>query len=290
MPSAAANGITIEYDTAGDQNRPPLLLIPGLGGQLIAWDRDFVAALVAQGFNVVRFDNRDAGRSSWFDFAGMPDLVAALSGQAEPAYLLSDMADDTAGLLDALRIQSSHVFGLSMGGMIAQALAIQYPGRVRTLTSIMSTTGNRSVGQPRPDVVAAMMAAPSETRQEVVESSLKSARLIGSPGFPLHEDRIAARAIAAYDRAFHPSGTARQAVAILASPDRTPGLRKLTIPTLVIHGDSDPLVDPSGGRATAAAVPGAELWMIPGMGHDLPPELFDDIAVRVAAHAGVRST
>jgi pimeloyl-ACP methyl ester carboxylesterase len=290
MPSVAANGITIEYDTSGDPNRPPLLLIPGLGGQLIAWDLDFVAALVANGFFVVRFDNRDAGRSTWFDLAGMPDLGAALAGRAQPAYLLSDMANDAAGLLDALSIESAHVFGLSMGGMIAQTLAIEHPGRVRTLTSIMSTTGDRSVGQPHADVLAAMMVAPSETRQGVVESSLKSARLIGSPGFPLHEDRIAARALAAYDRAFHPSGTARQAVAILASPDRTPRLRGLTIPTLVIHGESDPLVDQSGGRATAANVPGAQLWMIPGMGHDLPPELFGDIAIRVAAHAGVSST
>jgi pimeloyl-ACP methyl ester carboxylesterase len=287
MPSSAANGITIEYETAGDPDHPPLLLIQGLGGQLIAWDPAFVGALVAKGFYVVSFDNRDAGRSTWFDDAGVPDVAAALTGNAQPVYLLSDMADDAVGLLDALAIPSTHVFGLSMGGMIAQALAIQYPRRVRSLISIMSTTGDPTVGQPHAEVVEALIVPPADDRQEVVESAVKGARLTGSPGFPFQEDRIAARAAAAYDRGYHPAGTVRQTIAVLASPDRTPGLRQLKIPTLVIHGERDPMVDPSGGKATAVAVPGATFWMIPGMGHDLPPDLFAEIANRVATHCGL---
>jgi pimeloyl-ACP methyl ester carboxylesterase len=286
MPSTAADGISVEYETAGNPGHPPLLLIMGIGGQLIAWDDDFVDALVARGFYVVRFDNRDVGRSTWFDEAGVPDVMAAFLGQVRPAYLLSDMAADTAGLLDALGLESAHVVGVSMGGMIAQSLAIQYPAKVRTLTSIMSTTGDPTVGQPHQEAIAALLVPPPESKEEAVELSLKTWRVIGSPGFPFHEDRIAAKAAAAYDRALHPEGVTRQLVAIIASPDRTPQLRTLEVPTLVIHGDSDPLVDPSGGRATAAAVPGATLWTIPGMGHDLPVELFSDLADRIAAHSG----
>jgi pimeloyl-ACP methyl ester carboxylesterase len=287
MPSTAANGITLEFETAGDPGNPPLLLIMGIGGQLIAWDDDFVDALAARGFHVVRFDNRDVGRSTWFDEAGVPDVMAAFLGQVRPAYLLSDMAADAAGLLDALSLESAHVLGVSMGGMIAQSLAIEYPERVRTLTSIMSTTGDPTVGQPHPEAIAALLVPPPESKQEAVELSLKTWRVIGSPGFPFHEDRIAAKAAAAYDRALHPAGLTRQLVAIITSPDRTPQLRQLEIPTWVIHGESDPLVDPSGGRATAAAVPGASLWTIPGMGHDLPVELFGELANRVAAHCGL---
>jgi pimeloyl-ACP methyl ester carboxylesterase len=287
MPSTSANGITVEYQVAGDPGRPPLLLIMGLGGQLIAWDDDFVDALVDRGFYVVRFDNRDVGRSTWFDEAGVPDLMAAFMGQAKPAYLLSDMADDTAGLLEALGIESAHVLGISMGGMIAQSLAIQHPARLRTLVSIMSNTGNRGVGQAHQEAMAALMAPPPGNKQEAVEMALKTWRVIGSPGFPFHEDRIAAKAAAAYDRALHPEGAARQLVGILCSPDRTPKLRSLDVPTLVVHGESDPLVDPSGGRATAAAVPGATLWTVPGMGHDLPVELFSEFADRVASHCGL---
>jgi pimeloyl-ACP methyl ester carboxylesterase len=284
MPSTTANGITIEYETAGDPTGPPLLLIMGLGGQLIAWDDDFVAKLVGRGFYVIRLDNRDVGRSTWFDEAGEPDVLAALGGGVTPPYLLADMADDAAGLLAALAIDSAHVFGISMGGMIAQSLAIEHGPRVRTLTSVMSTTGDPSVGAPRPEAVEALLVPAAETREAAIDGAVKSWGVIGSTGFPVHEDRIRASAGAAYDRAFHPAGTARQLVAILTSPDRTPGLEKLEIPTLVIHGESDPLVDPSGGKATADAVPGATLWTIPGMGHDLPPELFDQFADRLAAH------
>jgi pimeloyl-ACP methyl ester carboxylesterase len=248
MPTAPANGITIEYETTGDPDDRPLLLIMGLGAQLLAWDPEFVEALADRGFYVIWYDNRDVGLSTWLDDRGVPDVLAG-----EPAaYLVPDMADDAAGLLDALGIGSAHVFGVSMGGMIAQSLAIRHPAKVRTLTSVMSTT-----------------------RDEAIEAGVATWRIIGSPGFPFDEDRLREREGEAYDRAFHPEGTARQLMAIVASPDRTPGLVDVDIPTLVIHGDSDPLVDPSGGKATAAAVPGATLWSIPGMGHDLPRQLFD---------------
>lgn len=289
MPSIAANGITIAYEASGDPAHPPLLLITGLGGQLIAWDDAYVAALVRKGFYVIRHDNRDVGCSTWFDQAGLPDLLALATGGVPPipAYLLGDMADDAAGLLDGLGIESAHVLGVSMGGMIAQSLAVRHPGRVRSLISIMSTTGNPSVGGPHPEALAALLAPPPTDRASVIEQSVTTWRVIGSPGFPFHEDRIRANAGAAYDRAFHPAGTARQLVAIVASPDRTPALAKVEVPTLVIHGESDPLVDPSGGRATAEAIPGATLWSIPGMGHDVPPELFDQVTDRVAALAQV---
>jgi len=256
----------------------------GLGAQLVAWDDELVDAFARRGFHVLRFDNRDVGLSTWLDDAGTPDFAGLLSGASRPPYSIADMANDAAGLLDALDIAAAHVFGVSLGGMIAQSLAIGHPDRVRTLTSIMSTTGDPSVGQPHPEAVEALLAPEPTDREGAVEAALASWRVIGSPGFPFHADRIAASAAMAYDRAFHPDGTARQLAAILGSPDRTPGLAKLTVPTLVIHGDSDPLVDPSGGKATAAAVPGAALWTVPGMGHDLPPELFGELVERVAAH------
>jgi pimeloyl-ACP methyl ester carboxylesterase len=213
--------------------------------------------------------------------------MAALAGNGTPAYLIEDMADDAAAMLEALGIQSAHVLGVSMGGMIAQAVAIRHAARVRTLISIMSTTGDRSVGQPHPEAVAALLVPPPTAREEVIERAVKMSGIIGSPGIEVDLDRVAAAAGAAFDRTFYPVGVARQLVAITASPDRTPALKELSVPTLVIHGNDDPLVDPTGGRATAAAIPGAEFWGIPGMGHDLPDQLFGQIADRVAAHCGL---
>jgi pimeloyl-ACP methyl ester carboxylesterase len=289
MASVTANGIKIEYESAGDPSSPPLLLIMGLGGQLVAWDDPFVEELVKRGFYVIRHDNRDVGLSTWFDEAGVPDMAqvmvaAASGGTPDSPYLLRDMAADAAGLLDALGIASAHVLGVSMGGMIAQQFAIDYPSKLRSLVSIMSTTGERSVGNPHPEAMAALMAPPPTTRDEAIEASVKSWSVLGSPGFKFDEKRIRERAAVAFDRGFHPEGIARQLAAIIASGDRTTALGSVKAPTLVIHGEADPLVDPSGGKATAAAVPGASLWLIPGMGHDLPPELFSDIADRVAAH------
>ena len=228
MTSAAANGITIEYATTGNPDHPPLLLIMGLGAQLIAWDDEFVEALAQRGFYVIRYDNRDVGRSTWFDEAGVPDMAALVAGEVpQPAYLLSDMADDAAGLLAALGIPSAHVLGASMGGMIAQSFAIQYPERVRSLVSIMSTTGDPSSVNPIRRCSRRCWPTPPTDRAGGIDQSVKTWGVIGSPGFPIHEERIRAKAAAAYDRAFHPEGTARQTVAILASPDRTPALAKV---------------------------------------------------------------
>lgn len=284
MPSTRANDITIEYEAEGDPADPTLLLVMGLGAQLVAWDDEFVGLLVDQGFHVVRFDNRDVGLSTWFDEAGVPEALAVLEGSAAAPYLLADMADDAAGLLGALGIAAAHVLGASMGGMIAQSLAIAHPERVLTLTSVMSNTGDPTVGQPHEVALQSLLSEPPVDREGAIQASLDSWKVMGSPGYPLHEDRIRASVGRAYDRGFHPDGTARQLIAILASPDRTPRLAQLSMPTLVIHGDSDPLVDSSGGVATAEAVPGAELWMLPGVGHDLPPELFGELAKRVAIH------
>ena len=285
MPSVLANGINVAYETSGKRDAPPLLLVMGLGGQLIAWDEALVEALVVRRFFVVRFDNRDVGLSTWFDQEGPGDVLGAISGSVRAPYLLGDMAADAAGLLDALRLPSAHVLGVSMGGMIAQVLTIEHPERVRSLVSIMSTTGDRAVGAPHPEAVQVLLRPPPADRMAAVAQSVEARRTIGSPGFPFHRERVEAEAGAAYDRAFHPQGTSRQLVAILSSEDRTPALEHLDCPALVIHGEADPLVDVSGGRATAAAIPGAQLMLVPGMGHHLPPELFDELADRVAAHA-----
>jgi pimeloyl-ACP methyl ester carboxylesterase len=265
---------------------PPLLLIMGLGAQLIAWEDGFVQQLVARGFYVIRFDNRDQGLSTWFDEAGVPDVAkAAATGVIpKPAYTLADMADDAAALLGALGIEAAHVCGASMGGMIAQSMVIRHPAKVLSLVSIMSTTGDPAVGWQHPEAMALLMQPAPSDREAVIESAVKGAAVIGSSGYPRDDERIRALAAAFYDRGFHPEGAARQLVAIASAPDRTQDLKAVDCPTLVIHGEVDPLIDCSGGRATAAAIPGAQLWVIPGMGHDLPPQLFAPVAERIAKH------
>jgi pimeloyl-ACP methyl ester carboxylesterase len=284
MPTATANGITIEYETFGDPAAPPVLLIMGFAGQLTLWDPGFCADLADAGFYVIRYDNRDVGLSTWLDDTGEPDLLALLGGDASAPYSIADMAADAAGLLDALGLDAAHIVGVSMGGMIAQAFAIDHPARVRTLTSIMSSTGDPMVGQPDPDALAALVPAPPTSRQEAMDQGVVMWRTIGSPGFPFDEAMVRERAGAAYDRAFHPAGNSRQFAAIATQPDRTAPLAAVTAPTLVIHGEADPLVDPSGGRATAAAIPGARLHLVPGMGHDMPQELSDPFVAELAAH------
>jgi len=286
MTSATANGISIEYETFGDPGAPPVLLIMGLGCQLTAWDPDFCRALAAAGFFVIRYDNRDVGLSTWFDDAGDPDVGALLAGTASSPYAIADLAADAAGLLDALGITSAHIVGVSMGGMIAQTFAIDFPERTRTLVSIMSTTGDPTVGQPHPDALATLMVPPATSREEAIEQSVATWRVIGSTGFPFDEDRVREQAATDYERGFHPAGTARQLAAIITQPDRTKELSVLDVPALVIHGEADPLVDPSGGQATAAAIPGATLDLVPGMGHDLPPERTDQLVADLAAHFG----
>jgi len=284
MTSATANGISIEYETFGDPGAPPVLLIMGLGCQLTAWDPDFCRALAAAGFFVIRYDNRDVGLSTWFDDAGDPDVGALLAGTASSPYAIADLAADAAGLLDALGITSAHIVGVSMGGMIAQTFAIDFPERTRTLVSIMSTTGDPTVGQPHPDALATLMVPPATSREEAIEQSVATWRVIGSTGFPFDEDRVREQAATDYERGFHPAGTARQLAAIVTQPDRTKELSVLDVPALVIHGEADTLVDPSGGQATAAAIPGATLNLVPGMGHDLPPERTDQLVAELAAH------
>jgi pimeloyl-ACP methyl ester carboxylesterase len=283
-----ANGIEIAYETFGDQNRSPLLLVMGLGAQMMVWHDEFCAGLAARGFHVIRYDNRDSGLSTHLYDAPRADVMAAMAGDTSSAsYGLEDMADDAAGLMDALNIRSAHVVGASMGGMIAQTIAIRHPDRVRSLTSIMSTPSPR-IGSPTPAAAAALSAPPATSRDEAITRAIEASKIIGSPAYPPDEDWIGATAGLAYDRAFDPPGFARQFLAIQASGDRTEQLRKLRAPTLVVHGADDPLVQVEGGRATADAIPGAELLVIPGMGHSMPrqvwPQIIDAI-VRVADRA-----
>lgn len=287
MPRLHANGIEIEYEEEGDAGSPPLLLVNGLGGQLIGWSEEWRAALVRRGFRVVRFDNRDAGLSTWFDAAGAPDVIGGWAAQepVAPAYAIEDMADDAAGLIDALELGPAHVVGVSMGGMIAQALAIRHPDRVRSLCSIMSTSGAPGIGTPSPAALQVLLRRPETEREARIEQAVETFRVIGSPGYPFDEERERARCAAAFDRANHPAGVARQLVAIVTAGDRTAALGGLKVPTLVVHGAEDPLISVGGGEATAAAVPGSTLLVLPGMGHDIPLALVDTIADAVLANA-----
>jgi pimeloyl-ACP methyl ester carboxylesterase len=287
MPSIAANGITLEYDTFGAADAPPILLIMGLGAQMILWDEEFCTRLSERGYRVIRFDNRDVGRSTKLDALGLPDVAAAMMAAAtrQPfaaPYLLADMAADAAGLLDGLNIRSAHVVGASMGGMIAQTLTIQHPERVRSLTSIMSSTGNPELPPPTPEAMSALMSPPPVDRAAAIEHAVFVFRTIGSPGFPFDEEFVRRRAALSYERGFNPPGVVRQFVAILSSGSRNEALRSLRTPTLVIHGVADPLVPIAAGRDTAAAIPDAEIIEIDGMGHDMPrplwPRLIDGIA------------
>ncbi len=274
--------IDIAYERFGDPELPLVLLAMGLGTQMLGWPDGFCDALVGHGVHVVRFDNRDIGLSTHLTDAPIPDVRAALTGDTSSAsYRLSDMAADTIGLLDALGVDSAHLVGASMGGMIAQTAAIEYPERVRSLTSIMSTTGDPSVGQATQRAIAALLSPPASTREQAIDRTVSIVRVIGSPGFELDEADLRWRTGLAYDRANDPLGVGRQLVAIAASGDRTAALRSVTVPTLVIHGADDPLVDVSGGQATARAIPGAELVVFDGMGHHLPRELWGEIARRI---------
>lgn len=277
-------GITIAYQRIGNPDAPVVLLIMGLAAQSIAWPDAFCHALADRGLQVIRFDNRDAGLSTHMTDAPPPDLPAALAGDlSSVSYTLSDMAADAVGLLDALGFEKAHVVGASMGGAIAQTLAIEHPDRVRSLTSMMSSTGNRSIGQPSPEALRELFAGPrAGNRDKVIQQTLRVFRVIGSPAYPNDDNEVIARAGRAYDRCYDPGGVARQAIATVASGDRTELLRDLAVPALVIHGLADRMVDASGGRATAEAIPSAELMLIEGMGHDLPPGLRPQLAARIA--------
>jgi pimeloyl-ACP methyl ester carboxylesterase len=279
-------GIALAHEELGDPAGVPLVLICGLGMQLHSWPDEFCELLTGRGYLVVRFDNRDAGRSTHLAFPP-PNPMAMLRKRWDPRqYTLADMAADTAGLLDALGIESAHVAGISMGGMIAQTLAARYPGRVRSLTSIMSTTGAPRVGRPALSTWRMMLSRPARTKAESAERAVRIFRHIGSAGFPFDEQFVRELSGTAWDRdPVAPAGSGRQLAGIIKSGDRTAEVRTIKAPALVIHGDRDPMVNPTGGAATAAAIPGARLETIRGMGHDLPrgawPVLVDLIDTHI---------
>ena len=269
-----SNGIDIAYETFGQRSGVPVLLVMGLGGQMVAWDDEFCAMLAERGHHVIRFDNRDIGLSTHLDQAAPGKPVSAFLGR-RPAYLIEDMAQDAAGLVEQLDVGSVHVVGVSMGGCISQALALAHPGLVRSLTSMSSSTGSRRVGHPRLDVVAKLLLRkPAKSRAEAIALSESMFRRIGSPGYPFDIERLDRLAGLEYDRRYDPAGSARQFAAILGSPDRTAALANVAVPTLVMHGEADPLIAVSGGRATAAAIPNSRLVTFPGMGHDIPEPLW----------------
>lgn len=293
MPQVQTNGVTIEYETFGPEDGAPMLLVMGLGCQLTRWPPALIDRLTARGFRVIRFDNRDVGLSTHFHEAGAPNLpeVAgiALSGGTPPApYTLDDMAADAAGLLDHLGVRRAHLVGVSMGGMIAQSFALAWPDRVLSLTSIMSSTGELHLPQPTPEA-AAVMVTPypnPKDRDAYAAHGVRVWNVIGSPAYPPDPAVVAERVLADLDRAYDPAGFARQLAAIYASGQRGERLKSLDIPTVVLHGDQDPLVPVECGRATAAAIPGAELRIVEGMGHDLPPQLYDVIVDAIVSAAG----
>jgi pimeloyl-ACP methyl ester carboxylesterase len=285
-----APGVDLCYQTFGDTAAEPVLLVMGLGGPMTWWPPEFCRRLVAAGFYVVRYDNRDAGRSSRVRArVSRRTVVQAFFGRGPtPPYTLDDMAADGMAVLDDLGLRSAHVVGMSMGGMIAQTMALLHPDRVRSLTSIMSTTGRRSVGWQDPRLLPLLLARSQETREAYVASSTRFWRMIGSPAYPEAVEVVRRRAGETFDRGVSAAGVARQMIAVLRQPDRSDRLRSLTVPALVIHGMADRMVHVSGGRATANAIPGSELVLVPGMGHDLPAALYDtfvDAIRRVADRA-----
>jgi pimeloyl-ACP methyl ester carboxylesterase len=283
---ASVNGVEIAYETFGDEDAPAILLVMGLGVQMLGWDEEFCRMLAGRGYRVVRLDNRDVGHSTKVEGGPRPNVVAALAGDPRSAsYTLDDMADDCAGLLDALGVDAAHLVGASQGGMIAQTIAIRHPERVLSLTSIMSTTGDRAVGYPHPEALPALLTRPPADRGGFVDFVVTAWRTIGSRAFEIDEEALRAMAGASYDRGIFPDGTARQLVAILASGDRTEALRGIDVPTTAIHGTEDPLIDVSGGRATAAAIPGAKLELIDGMGHDMPRAVWPRLVELITANA-----
>ncbi len=269
--------IELCYQTFGDPAAEPLLLVMGLGGPMTWWDAGLCRLLAEHGFFVIRFDNRDTGRSSRrTGRVTRPMLVRAFLGRkSEAPYSLADMADDAFGLLDHLGIEAAHVTGVSMGGMIAQTMAIARPERVLSLVSIMSTTGKRSVGYQDPRLFPVLLGGRGNDLDSYVAGAAKVGALIGSPRYPEAPESSRARAEETYERGLNAAGVLRQMLAVLTQPDRAPALQKLDLPATVIHGMNDRMVNPSGGRATAEAIPGAQLLLIPGMGHDLPPALWE---------------
>ena len=289
MAKIRANGIDIEYESHGDPRDPALLLIMGLGAQLTVWPLPFVEALVARGFRVIRFDNRDVGLSTKIERAGVPNLYAIVAQQflrfrPQVPYTVADMAEDAEGLLDALGIRSAHVVGASMGGMIAQHLAARYPAKVLSLTSMMSTTGNPMLPMASFDAMRALIRRPrSQSMEALIAHGMALTRTIAGPGYPMDEEVLRARVRENIERASYAPGFTRQLAAIIADGDRRSMLRRLRVPTVVIHGTTDPLIPLACGRDTAANIPGARLVELERMGHSLPLELVPAIVDAIAA-------
>ena len=283
----AGTEVELCYQTFGDPEGEPLLLVMGLGGPMTWWDADLCRMLASEGFYVIRYDNRDTGRSTRIRArVTRGQLVRAFGGRkVKTPYSMSDLAGDAVALLDHLGLESAHVAGISMGGMIAQTVAIEHPGRVRSLTSIMSTTGKRTVGWQDPRLIPALIAPRKPGRESYIATSVAFWDVIGSPAYPADRDRLTEKAGETFDRGYSASGMMRHMLAILKQPDRTQRLRSLRVPALVVHGTADKMVHVSGGRSTAAAIPGAELLLIEGMGHDLPPALFETLVEAIARTA-----
>jgi pimeloyl-ACP methyl ester carboxylesterase len=290
MPRAHGNGVELEYETVGDPAGRPLLLVQGLGAQLISVEDGLCQELASRGFLVIRYDNRDAGLSTWFDDARPVNLAAVWGGDHSTlAYSLEDMADDAVAVLDAAGVQAAHVAGISLGGMIAQLLVTSHPERVRSLASIMSTTGDRAVGQPTGEAASVLMSSMPGDRERYIERAVVNARAISSgTAYPFDEEAVRLGAARGFDRAYHPKGTGRQFAAILAAGDRAAALGQIRVPTVVVHGEQDQIIGVSGGEATAAAIGGARLLRVPGLGHELPPGFWPvlaDALVEVADRA-----
>ncbi|HAC59827.1 MAG: alpha/beta hydrolase [Parvibaculum sp.] len=291
MPQVKANGITLEYESFGPQDRETILLIMGLGAQLTMWPTELCDELVKRGYRVIRYDNRDVGLSHKFDEHGMPDMAAIfgalMAGQpAQSPYSLDDMAADAVGLLDALGVKQAHIAGASMGGMIAQLVAANHPERTLSLTSIMSTTGNPEVPQGKPEAMAVLMTpAPEGDIPAAIERGILAWNTIGSPGYRTDDETLRQWVTRDVNRSLYPVGTARQMAAIVANGDRREKLKNIKVPAVVLHGVDDPLVPVEGGRDTAKSIPGAELREVPGMGHDFPLALVDTFADAIEAAA-----
>lgn len=291
MPEIEANGISIHYEDRGDPANPPLLLIMGFGAQMTLWPDELLDSLVAHGFHVIRYDNRDIGLSHKFHGVKAPGpvkltLLQRFGLRPRVPYTLGDMADDGAGLLDALGIEKAHIVGASMGGMIAQHFAARHPDKCLSLTSVFSTPGARGLKAAKREAMEVLIKRPASLEEEVlVEHGVKVARTIGSPGFPTPEGRLRERTRETVRRSVYPEGPIRQMAAIMSDGDRTEMLKQLDVPTLVLHGEDDPLIPVEHGHATAAAIPGARIKTIAGWGHDLPLELVDELAGEIAAHA-----